>query len=91
MAQNTLRWSSASLSRRSVVASGSSRWGRLRRQFRLWMRRTHRVTLLYALAGALIDLDMTALFAGAGSLIVLAAVLAAMHPAIKAMGIETTQ
>ena len=44
-----------------------------------------------ALAGALLDLDMTAFFAGAGSLIVLAAVLAAMHPAIRAMGIETTQ
>jgi MFS family permease len=41
-----------------------------------------------ALAGALIDLDLTALFAGAGSLIALASVLAAMHPAIKTMGIE---
>ena len=44
-----------------------------------------------ALAGALIDLDLTAFFAGAGGLITLAAALAAMHPAIRAMGIETTR
>ena len=43
-----------------------------------------------ALAGALIGLDLTALFAGAGSLLALAAVIAAMHPAIRAMGIETS-
>lgn len=43
-----------------------------------------------ALAGALIDLDLTALFAGAGILLVVASVLGATHPAIRAMGIETT-
>jgi MFS family permease len=42
-----------------------------------------------ALSGALLSLDLTALFAGAGILLIVASVLGAMHPAIRAMGIET--
>lgn len=44
-----------------------------------------------ALAGALLSVGVTALFVGAGGLLVVASMLAAMHPAIRAMGIETTR
>lgn len=44
-----------------------------------------------ALAGALLSVGVTALFLGAGGLLVVASMLAAMHPAIRAMGIETTR
>jgi Na+/melibiose symporter-like transporter len=44
-----------------------------------------------ALSGALLSLDLTALFAGAGGLLVMASVLGIMHPAIRAMGIETAR
>lgn len=43
-----------------------------------------------AVAGALLSLDLITLFVGAGTLLVVSSVLGARHPAIRAMGIETS-